>query len=150
MTMKRWVIILAMVGLLSGCQSQSKNTDSKETLINEGVNSMYLTIQKQEFLVHLEDNPTVDALLSFLPLTITMKELNGNEKYCYLENALPSNAITVGDIQAGDLMLFGDTCLVLFYESFSSTYAYTKIGYVEGIEQLHQVIGKGNIEVCIK
>ena len=50
-----------------------------------------------------------------------MSELNGNEKYFYLESALPTVSEQVEEIHAGDLMLYGDDCLVLFYQSFFYT-----------------------------
>ena len=31
-----------------------------------------------------------------------------------------SDPRSVGEIHAGDLMLFGDSCVVLFYESFTT------------------------------
>ncbi len=76
----------------------------------------------------LRDNPTTRALLERLPMTVTMCELNGNEKYVYMEESLPANARRPGQIPAGDLMLYGSDCLVLFYESFSSSYSYTTLG----------------------
>ncbi len=56
-------------------------------------------------------------------------ELNGNEKYAYLDDSLPVGRSARATIaRAGDIMLFGDDCLVLFYETFSSSYRYTRIG----------------------
>lgn len=154
--MKKWILILlSTVGFFSGCQSQLKkeidnNTDISNSMTNNGANSMQMKIENQEFLVYLEDNQTVQALLSYLPITVTMEELNGNEKYYYFDKELPSNSSSIGQIQAGDIMLYGDTCLVLFYDSFSTSYPYTRIGHIEAVEQLLQVIKKGSIEVSIK
>ena len=76
-----------------------------------------------------------------------MSELNGNEKYYYLENSLPVDSISPGRINSGDLMLYGSDCVVLFYESFSTTYRYTPLGRVDNPAGLAQALGSGNAKV---
>ncbi len=44
-------------------------------------------------------------------------------------------------------MLYGSSCVVLFYETFSSGYSYTRIGAVDNPEGLSQVLGNGNVTV---
>ena len=41
---------------------------------------MIMTINNQDFTVLLEQNETTEALIEKLPMTITMKDLNANEK----------------------------------------------------------------------
>ncbi len=101
----------------------------------------------QVFTATLADNPTARALLERLPLTAAMKELNGNEKYYNLPAPLPVDAQVTGTIHAGDLMLYGTDCLVLFYESFTSGYQYTPIGRVDDPTGLAAALGSGDVEV---
>jgi hypothetical protein len=63
-----------------------------------------------------------------LPLTLDMSELNGNEKLFRFSKSLPTNASNPKTIHAGDLMLWQNNTLVLFYETFSTSYSYTRIG----------------------
>ena len=56
-----------------------------------------------------------------------MDELNGNEKYYFMPNALPTDPERPGEIHTGDFMLYGSDCLVLFYKNFSSSYSYTRL-----------------------
>jgi hypothetical protein len=63
-------------------------------------------------------------------------ELNANEKYAQLDESLPVNASIPKKIQVGELSLFGDQTIVLFYKSFSTSYAYTNIGYIEHANEL--------------
>lgn len=72
-----------------------------------------------------------------------MSELHGNEKYYYFNKSLPTNSERVGRIENGDLMLYGSDCLVLFYESFSSGYSYTKLGKVDNPSELEDAVGSG-------
>jgi hypothetical protein len=95
----------------------------------------------------LYDNPTTIAFKALLPLTINMSELNGNEKYYYFPGNLPTNAAPGGSIQAGDLMLYGNNCLVLFYKDFNTSYNYTKLGRIDNTSGLLSALGSGNVTV---
>jgi len=76
-----------------------------------------------------------------------MTELNNNEKYYDLPTNLPTNASVGGNIKVGDLMLYGNNTLVLFYESFDTSYSYTKLGYVDNPTGLAAALGNGNVVV---
>lgn len=104
-------------------------------------------INEKEFIVSLENNDTVIDFLNMLPLTIDMSELNGNEKYYYLNNSITSNPKDVSRIITGDIMLYGDNCLVLFYKGFSTTYQYTKIGHIIDVNGIVNAVGKNNVTV---
>ena len=80
-------------------------------------------------------------------MTLNMTELNGNEKYAYMGEALPSAHERVGRIEAGDLMLYGDSCVVLFYQSFNTQYSYTRIGHIEDVTDLMARAGSGGLQV---
>jgi len=82
-----------------------------------------------------------------LPVSIKMDELNGNEKFYYFSSTLSTNASAGGYIQAGDLMLYGNNCLVLFYESFNTSYSYTKIGRISNPSGLKAALGSGSVTV---
>ncbi len=45
-------------------------------------------------------------------------------------------------------MLYGDNCLVLFYESFSSTYQYTRMGFIEDASGFTKAAGAGDVTVA--
>ena len=121
----------------------------KSGTYDEFVSKINLVIQGEEFTATLEDNETSRAFVNQLPLTMTMNELNGNEKYYYLDKNLPSQATSVSQIETGDLMLYGDDCLVLFYDTFKTSYRYTRIGKLDQIIQLKELVGNGTIEVSI-
>jgi hypothetical protein len=85
-----------------------------------------------------------------LPLTVEMTELNGNEKYFHFSTKLPSDASNPGTIRAGDLMLWGDNSLVLFYKTFPTSYSYTKLGRIENPSELSAAVGSGEIKVTFE
>lgn len=104
----------------------------------------------QIFTATLLDNPTTRALLERLPVTLSTGELNGNEKYFYLPDGLPTDSQRPGNIHAGDLMLYGFDCLVLFYESFSSGYSYTQLGSIDDPSGLAAALGHGSVDVSFR
>lgn len=106
-----------------------------------------LTVNGRTFSAALLDNETARQLAEQFPLTLNMSELNGNEKYFYMDRELPTDAYQPGQINAGDLMLYGNNCLVLFYESFSSGYSYTRLGRVDDPAGLAEALGAGSVEV---
>lgn len=106
-----------------------------------------LAIGKAAFTATLEQNETANAFFALLPTELSMSELNGNEKYIYLDTVLPSAAERVGRIEAGDLMLYGDSCVVLFYKSFDTAYSYTRIGHIDDVTGLAEAVGGGSVTV---
>lgn len=126
-----------------------ESTQPPETNTQEE-NVMKITIGEYSFTVLLEENETAKKLREQLPLTLSMSELNGNEKYHYLSFTLPADSYAPGEIKAGDVMLYGNNCLVVFYESFSSGYRYTKIGHIENIENLKRAVGSGDIQMTFE
>lgn len=111
---------------------------------------MTVTVGDKTFAAVLYDNKTADELYSRLPLTLDMRELNGNEKYCDLDKSLPSKSSVAGHISKGDIKLFGDDCLVLFYDSFTSGYSYTNIGYIEDTDGLEEALGSGSVTMTFE
>lgn len=101
----------------------------------------------EEFTAVLYDNPAAWELVAMMPFTYTMEELNGNEKYYFMPNSFPVNAEQVGSVHAGDLMLYGSDCLVLFYGDFTSTYSYTRMGTVDDPAGLKAALGGGRVSV---
>ena len=106
-----------------------------------------IIVGSKTFSATLADSETGEAFAALLPLTITMNELNGNEKYHYLSSSLPTAAYQPGTIHAGDLMLYGNNCVVLFYETFISSYSYTRIGAIDNPSGLASALGSGNVSV---
>lgn len=109
--------------------------------------TMNIKINNKNFTAELYDNETAKAFSDMLPLTLNMSELHGNEKYYYFDKSLPSHPSNVGKINAGDIMLYGNDCIVLFYDSFSTSYSYTKIGHISNISELADAVGSKDVTI---
>ncbi len=117
-------------------ENESRGNEMENTNIN-------VTIKDKKYTAKIEDNETAQAFLNKLPQNYNMTELNGNEKYFYMDTKLPSNPRNPKHIEKGDIMLYGDDCLVVFYKSFDTSYSYTKIGHIDNLPDL----GKDNIDI---
>ena len=135
--MRRIVLLFAALWLVAGLAAEGTET-------TRGAR-MHITINGQQFAVTLADNDTARAFAGLLPLKLEMSDLHGNEKYHNLGTRLPSRPENPGRIHAGDLMLFGDDCIVLFYKDFSTSYSYTRIGRLENAAGLAGVVGRGAV-----
>ena len=123
---------------------------SASTALALETETMQMKIGNKEYSVVLQDNNTTKALQEILPMTIKMSEFNGNEKYYHFRETLPSKPEHIGQIKTGDIMLFGDDCLVVFYKDFKTTYSYTRIGHIENAADLEQMLGRGSVTVTFE
>lgn len=106
-----------------------------------------IQVGNKNFTLTMYDNDSAQALLEKLPLTLNMDELNGNEKFYFFSERFPIDSKRVGKIKTGDLMLYGSDCLVLFYESFSTSYSYTRLGNIQDVAGLKDALGGGIVKV---
>ena len=120
----------------------NNNSDSE---IDES--TIIVTVNGQSFTATLEDNETARVFYKMLPLTLEMDELNGNEKYYYLNENLPTDSRNVDMINTGDLMLYGSSCIVSFFKSFETSYAYTPIGHIDDSEGYTAVLPRGSVTI---
>ena len=116
----------------------------------ENTRTMTLKIGNSTFTATLADNATAQAFAAMLPMNLSMSELNNNEKYVYLDQSLPVQASSPGTIQTGDIMLYGSSCVVLFYKTFSTSYSYTRIGRVDNPDGLASAVGSGSVTVLFE
>ena len=150
--MKRWLMLLTALLLMLGTalgEVEAASCNAAEENVKEAA-VMTIRINEQSFTVTLEENDTARALAERLPLTLTLRELNGNEKFADLEEPLPTAATDVGAIEAGDVMLYGNDCLVVFYESFPTRYRYTRIGRIADVTGLADTLGKGSVTLTFE
>lgn len=132
----------------------SENSIEELAEKNDGVNNqeiggtkMIIEVSGQQFTAKLYDNDTAAALRNMLPMTLNMEEMNGNEKYYFMDESLPSATENVGTIKNGDIMLYGSDCLVLFFKTFDTSYTYTRIGHIEDAEGFAAALERGTVEI---
>lgn len=156
--------IIVMVVGLSACaasethekegpnaEEQPSNDNNQEREEAEMTNLLALELQigDEVFSAQLNESETTEALLELLPLTIDMEDLHRNEKFFYLSERLPTDPQSPEYIDAGDIMLYGDNCLVFFYDKLSTSHQYTRLGHIEDVERFTQAVGEGDVTVAL-
>lgn len=140
-----WIIICALL-LFAGCASCQKT----DLINNEKSNKMKIKIGNSVFTATLEESEAATAFKSRLPITMSMVELNGNEKYADLPGSIPANSQQPSIIHSGDLMLYGSSTVVLFYKTFNTSYTYTRLGKIDDTSGLVAALGNGNVSVIFE
>lgn len=172
----KMVLIIVLTLFLGGCVKQpalqaekaiseidtySKNTEYKpeqstiQTVENSAeqaeedtnLSGFNIHIGEKIYFAKFCDTSAAKEFAALLPLTLNMSELNGNEKYYYLDESLTTDSSVPDMIHTGDIMLFGSNCLVLFYEDFSTSYNYTPIAHIEDTNGLKSALGSGDVTV---
>ena len=107
-------------------------------------------INGKSFKMKLRSGKPAQAFRAYLSKnrSLKMSELNGNEKYHYFSNkTFPTAEKRYKKVKAGDVMLYGDDCLVLFYKTHKTSYSYTKIGRLTSTKGLSKAVGKKSVKV---
>ncbi len=136
------IFLLIIVGIIITYKVMNNqninNANTEDNINNEGENmdNIKVIINEKTYVAKLENNETVKTFLSWLPQEYKMQELNENEKYIYMDKSLPTEAINHKHINKGDIMLYGDNCLVIFYKSFDTSYSYTRVGHIDNLKDL--------------
>lgn len=140
------LLSLIAVTLISSCSSDDDN-NPETGLPSYLEEKVPLRIGSQTFMLSLFDNTTGRAFRELLPLTISMEDVNANEKFYSLPQSLPGTASNPGTIRTGDLMAYGGNGLVLFYKTFSTSYSYARIGTVNNPAGLESALGSGTVTI---
>lgn len=120
--------------------SENVNNQSEEIKIN-------LIVNNKTFTATLNNNETTRELVQMFPITLNMSDLHSNEKYNYLDSSFTTNSSRPNRINAGDIKLYGNNCLVIFYESFSDSYSYTELGRVDNVDAFVSELGSSSINI---
>ena len=139
------IIVSILIGIILIYALQArifdKRTFSKE---EDKMENIKVIINDKIYNATIIGNETSKKFIEYLPIEFNMTELNGNEKYVYMDYTLPTDIVSPKHINAGDIMLYGNNCLVIFYKSFDTNYSYTKIGHIDNLIDL------GNSNVTVK
>lgn len=113
-------------------------------------NKITIKIGDSVFTATLSDRAPAMAFKAMMPMSVRMDEHGGNEKYYNLSESLPTEGYRPETIHVGDLMLWGNDCIVLFYKRCSTSYRYTRLGSVDNPSGLTEIVGDGSITVTFE
>lgn len=140
----------------STTQTETEGLGITEIEVPEATNeveeqSLKIIVNNLEFTATLENNDTVKAFVKLLPMTLTMDDVNGNEKSSFLlTNIRNDKSKNPGTINIGDIMCYSSNCLVMFYETLSTSYSYVSIGHIDNVEGYVNALGRGSVQVIFE
>jgi len=129
---------------------QARTARTNDTEGAREILKLKVTINGKKYTASLENTQAAKELTSLLPLTLSMQEMNGNEKYGDLPQSLTQKTYSPGEIHAGDILLWGADTLVIFYKSFPTSYSYTAIGHIDDPSEIDEAVGSGSAEVLLE
>lgn len=150
------IVLLFVFGLISttgtSCQTTEPQSDKLNDLneMEKSGKKINIIVGSKTFTATILENETVENFLLLLPLTVEMADLNRNEKFYRLSKNLPTKPSNPGTIKTGDLMLWGANTMVIFYQTFSTSYPYTRLGKVDDPAGLAEALGAGNVTVTFE
>lgn len=151
LTLNKLVSLLLLLCLtLSSSYAAQLVTDpiaAKHTATKSESSYMWITIGEHRFKASLVNTPAAREFSSMLPFTLNMDDLHNNEKHALLPKSISADEHSPKRIHNGDLMLWGNRTIVVFYKSFETSYPYTRIGHIEDPSQLQQTLGQDNVSV---
>ena len=114
-------------------------------------NEIYIKVGESTLTAVLENNASAKALKELLAdgsLTIPASNYGGFEKVCSLGTRLPSDDIRT-TTRAGDICLYSDSQIVIFYAS--NSWDYTRLGKISDADgsELKEVLGGGETEITL-
>lgn len=101
------------------------------------------------FTATLEDNEAAAALVEMMeeePVVIEMDDYSGFEKVGSLGTSLPASNRQM-TTQAGDIVLYNGSQIVMFYGS--NSWSYTKLAEVDDLTGWEDALGSGSVTVTL-
>ena len=131
--------------------SESSENDSEfADITTEPYPVLAFDVGDRAFLAKLEDNSSVDDLISKLPVSgieITMSDYGGFEKVGDLPFELTTNDTDITTVP-GDVILYQGNKITVYYGE--NTWNFTKLGHIDASrEELLEAFGDGETEVRI-
>ncbi len=169
--LKKAVLLAACIGgmvLFAGCgiadeQSASGAADDtsdiqvseeelpdgqKEEFLEEDTEmKMNVQIGTENFTATLEDNEAVAAFAEMMkeePVVMQMSDYSGFEKVGALGTSLPASNSQI-TTQAGDIVLYNNSQIVIFYGS--NSWSYTRLGRIDDLTGWEEALGNGDVTV---
>ena len=131
-------------------ESESAGNDAEgfEEEDNMG-RKIIVEVNGSRFTATLENNKAADALEEMVqeePVTVQMSDYAGFEKVGSLGASLPaSNRQTT--THAGDIVLYQDNQIVIFYGS--NSWSYTRLGKIDDLTGWEEALGNGDVTLTL-
>lgn len=116
-----------------------KNREAKKEQEIQEVGSLAnisISIDGKKYIAVSERTKAAESFLNHLPLEIELEDLNENEKRGYAYFKFETDAKKLSKIDFGDILLSGDSYIIIANKSFKTSGKYTKIGHIQNLSDL--------------
>ena len=129
-------------------EKETSDEESEEEAIMQQ-NTFYVSVGEKVFSATFADNSGAQALKELMAdgdITIRMSDYSGFEKVGSLGQSLPTeNSQTT--TQAGDIVLYQGSQIVIFYGS--NSWSYTRLGKIDDLAGWQEALGNGDVAVTL-
>lgn len=129
-------------------EKETSDEESEEEAIMQQ-NTFYVSVGEKVFSATFADNSGAQDLKELLAdgdITIRMSDYGGFEKVGSLGQSLPTeNSQTT--TQAGDIVLYQGSQIVIFYGS--NSWSYTRLGKIDDLAGWQEALGNGDVAVTL-
>ncbi|MBR4178644.1 MAG: hypothetical protein IKR57_04795 [Bacilli bacterium] len=130
------VIALCFVGYMfikdSVNQKKEQRLAAEASEIGE-LPRVKVSIDGNIYYAKLESNKTAKSFVDSLPLNISMNTNDSYSKKGLVVTKYVTAAAKQKAIKAGDIMLSGESEIIIFYKDFKSSDKYSKIGHIDNL-----------------
>ena len=113
-------------------------------------NQLFLTVNSKTITATLDSNKAVNYLKSVFPLRVKMYDYASMAKGYNFSSSfkkIRKENVNTDNLQIGDIVLYDQKHLMIFYQNFKNEDKYIKIGHVDSVEGLKEKLGENDIEV---
>lgn len=141
--MKKLLIIVSIILVLTGCKKDNVMGKDKDTII--------INVNGEKLIVNLENNSSARSLKEKLNsgnITINAHDYGNFEKVGDLGFSLPTNDEKI-TTTPGDVILYMGNQITIYYDT--NTWNFTKLGHINiDKEKLKNILGKGDITFTLE
>ena len=117
--------------------SQEQSTQKED---KRAIKTISVSVNGERFYMDVGESAAAQEFAASTPFTLEMVDLNENEKYFKGEESLPMSPEQPKHINIGDVMLYGDKTIVIFYQSFDTNESYTRLGKIRQGDSLRYLM----------
>lgn len=144
------IILIVFGGIVTNSAEEAikkkdKTEEKKETSTSEDIKgeeligAIRMHVGDQKFWVDIDSSPAGQEFAKAVPFSLKMKDNDRVEKeYCGDETLPTDESYQPGVIRAGDVMLRGNKCIVIFYKEVETDDTYVRLGRINDSDRLQQ------------
>lgn len=112
-----------------------RNEEKQQQEINEvgKLADIRVNIAGKSYTAYIESSKAAESFLTHLPLDIEMNDLNENEKRGYTYFKLATDQKKLGKVEIGDILISGDSYVIIATKTFKTNDKYTKLGHIQNL-----------------